>query len=398
MLLGFLPNSVSVMFYPSRSIYGIRAWPMFDFMRDVAMPQHLTCVPLLSWGIEIAAAIVNSLAPQFSETSMVARRVKNYWLLRNMLKRQDDTEFTTLLICILSAAWLEKAKGDEINACMHVKATLDLLRPHGGLRALQRRSVGPSVNISMVFEMLGVPMIFTTRRTIDNACEKVKPALQAFQDWTRLIWQERRRRSHQDGSSSGENHSLPHHAHSLDYESYWAMRQSTLGPASTPGRLLAVGIDQARESHWRPVLITLYTLNDILYNLGDELGVAEQFLSDLGSVSENSIDPNLDLDDLPPFVFSNFCFWMARSADNHGLWFDHGESSPPAMRTWEALEFAELMMLAPPETRKRVMNALFLWLYCEPEEELDDKAILEEADLDDIKEEIVNAWEAANRV
>lgn len=150
-------------------------------------------------------------------------------------------------------------------------------------------------------------------------------------------------------------------------------------------------LPEGQAHEWRSRLTTLYLLNSSLSNLGRDPTVAKQFLLDLKAMVTNSMDPNA------PRALHMFIPIIAVCAQRLGVWAYHGPDSPlPPIRVWEAILFAEVMMLATYGVRQRVMNAMLHWLYDGPEK-LHDQAVLGEAELLVFSVHISESWEAKTK-
>jgi hypothetical protein len=66
---------------------------------------------------------------------------------------------------------------------------------------------------------------------------------------------------------------------------------------------------------------------------------------------------------------------------------------PPALRTWESLEFVELIMLLSSQRRQQILSLMKLWL-TEDVYGLNHPGIRGDLDLEEIRMEIVEQWDA----
>jgi len=129
-----------------------------------------------------------------------------------------------------------------------------------------------------------------------------------------------------------------------------------------------------RPSDLRPYLAVLFAINTILWSLRDDEAedLACRFLEDLAYTVSMSA-PLLPGDrnkattacSAPGAALSSMSvfFMIAHCAVKLGGW---RPSDGSFLRIWEVVEFVDIMMLASPELRLKVVNSLSSWLLTEP--------------------------------
>ncbi|KIW92217.1 uncharacterized protein Z519_07201 [Cladophialophora bantiana CBS 173.52] len=386
------------MSYVPGRFYGTRPWAAYDVLRDSVMPEILTGSAYMSLALYVAASIVNTLKPQpeFSEEWMLARQSTNYRLLRQLLRNQQGHPWDWAITCVVVAGYADAMAGQAERGRKHTKAGLDMLQD---FRNLQRMRLSSGSIAFKAFLQTGVPMMFTTSASLEtamcNACQNVR----RIQSWTRF------RRNSPCFSSHCQYHSLEvvashdsaQAAASFDGQCrYWATRELALGSTTAMGRLLAPKLVKMPVSDERLLMASIYALNGVLCNLQDDDSTAERFLGDIGEMISNSLEEGVDLSVPPRFAMQNCIHIIIACAERHGLWSYHGPTQPlPAMRTWEALEFVEIMMLIRPEKQHEIMDAMRRWLCWESESHETTETLLfaDERELEEFKREITANWE-----
>ncbi|KIW22855.1 uncharacterized protein PV07_11108 [Cladophialophora immunda] len=398
-------------YVPSR-FYGTRPWAAYDVLRDSVMPEILTGGAYMSLALYVAAAIVNTLKspqqqPQFSEEWMLARQATNYRLLRQLLENQHGHPWDWAITCVVVAGYADAMAGQAERGRTHTRAGLDMLQD---FRNLQRMRLSSGSIAFKAFLQTGVPTMFPTSAALEAAMHGASQNLRRIQAWTRLKRNARCSGTHcqcHPPDAVGENDATEQTARSNGECRYWAARRLALGPTTAMGRLLAPKSIRLPVSDERLLMASIYALHGILCNLQDVDAAAERFLADVGEMTANSLDEGVDLSVPPRFAMQNCIHIVVACAEKHGLWFYHGPGHPlPALRTWEALEFVEIMMLTGPAKQQKIMDAMRRWLYWESSQPVEvavatsttitPQTLLlgDDSELEEFKNEIVSNWKA----
>lgn len=387
-------------YVPSR-FYGTKPWAAYDVLRDSVMPEIMTGKAYMSIATYVGASIINTLqpGPQFSKEWMLQRQAENYQLLRQLIKNQQKYPWDWAICCVAVTGYADTMAGLAVRARKHTKAGLDMLKD---VRNLQRMRLSSSSIAFKAFLQTGVPMILSTSVELKTTMHRTYQNLQRIEAFTQRMRNTRcflehcsRHRQHAPNSSS-----TLQTAKKNEQCEYWTARQSALGPTTAMGRLLSPkSLDKITISDERLLIASIYLLNGILCNLESDDTTAESFLRDIGDITTNSVDENVDLSSPPRFAMQNSLHIVIACADKHGLWFydisRNGGLPLPAARTWEALDFVEIMMLTPPEKRRRITDTMRRWLsWDEDGIERIEPLFKDERERDKFKDEIVANWEA----
>lgn len=388
-------------YVPSR-FYGTKPWAAYDVLRDSVMPEILTGKAYMSIATYVGASIVNTLqpGPQFTEQWMLQRQAENYQLLRQLIKNQQKYPWDWAITCVAVTGYADAMAGLAVRSRMHTKAGLEMLKD---VRNIQKMRLSSGSIAFKAFLQTGVPMILSTRVVLETTMHKTYQNLQRFEAFTRLMRNSRCFLSHcsQHHQSPPRPSSIGQTAKQNEQCEYWKSRQFALGPTTAMGRLLSPKFpDKMPVSDERMLIATTYLLNGILCNLQSGNTTAESFLRDVGDIMINSVDENVDLSSPPRFAMQNCIHIVIACADKHGLWFydslRNGGLPLPAARTWEALDFVEIMMLTRSEKRRRITDTMRRWLSWDEEgvEEIE-PLLKNERERKAFKNEIVANWEAS---
>ena len=398
------PNSTSpldqklfhfLMIHASQRLYGPQQQAGFDYIRDVTMPKVLLGNEVMSWITYSAATMRNTLSRLFSETWLLERRMHNYQLLRQMVDRPLFRPWDYKISTIVSAGYIEYSYGQVSEGFMHIKAALELIRQQDeGLRCLQTMLPVYANTILMTTSITGLPMVFDIITPFRDALTEVMHSFETLQIRNRVM-----RHDRDDGDTliqprerepSFDDTSKKSYASFGRYQ-YWEIRRRSLEVQPLHSYLQTKDLPEGQAYEWRSRLITLYLINSILINLSWDETVAKQFLLGLKAMITNSMDP------YAARTLHMFIPLIAVCAQRLGIWAYHGSDSPlPPIRVWEAILFAEVMMLARYGVRQRVMNVMVHWLYT-GREELHDQAVLGEAELLMFSVHISENWEAKTK-
>jgi hypothetical protein len=380
-----------LMVYASPLVFGGQQEAGFDYLRDVTMPGYLSGYELMSWIALSAARVWNTLLPQFSDDWFLARRAANYRSLRQMLDKKPCQESDYMISCLVTAGYIENADDRTSAGLLHMKAALELIKQRNeGLRCLQTMQPIHAVNVLTTSGIAGLPIIFNTLMPLEHALSDVMENLRILQAWNKVI---RYDRNYWDLHQQSSNQSwsldnlIKDTASFTGKSGYCAMRHQSLDVKPLLDYLGETDLLEGQDYEWRSRLMTLYLLNSILKNLARDETVAIRFLQNLETMITSTIDVAASRV-LYPFI-PIICICTQRL----GIWFYNGPENPlPPIRVWEAILFAEVMMLASHEIRQRMMRAMLHWLY-DGAETLHDAATFDEAELRSFSDNILGNWE-----
>jgi len=372
-------------------LFGARPKAAFDYTWDIAMPNFTAGYELMSWATIPAAKMWNLLTASLSEDWFLRRRARNYRLLRQMLDKQDyDGDYR--ISCLATAGYIEGSEGNLSTSLVHMKAALILIKQQDeGLRRIQTMQPIFGTHLLTTAGIIGLPMFFDILTSLEDALTHVMHNLIMLQAWNKVIREDEKDHDHvQNPRNRSQSYRdvIKHIPTSPERHQYWTTRRQSLGVKPLLDYLQNNDLPDGQDHEWRSRLTTLYLLNSILKNLDGDETVANGLLLDLEVMIIKSMDENA------PRVVYSFISMIAACTQRLGLWVYNGPESPlPPVRAWEAISFAEVIMLASREVRQRVMKVMFHWLYDGPEN-LRDSVVLGEAELLMFELNISGNWEA----
>jgi hypothetical protein len=372
------------------------------------MPHGIGNGVYLGWMLLAAESSVYEHDAAQREALVTARRANNYMKMRQLLEDPRNHYLDSTLVTMTVAGNAELRLGATAAGEGHLAAVIRLLRERqGGLRALHQLQGITGGVISHVLHMASVPGLFVDSAHVARSISTYESKLRQYHAWNLAL------------RASRSTDTLPAEMQT-SFESlfttrcpglspdYFATRHQVLGPHSYLGRFLNPAVVEASTSAQRCRAASLYLLNCALYHLRHDEARALSFLKDVdltvrrsytnlstnqtGSVNSEASDAdNISAIQISEDVFSAnrhaaLVSILAYSARRVGAWSEQpGSSAPsavitipmnfdvnspvdpdehtaPPLRTWESLEFVELIMLASPDMRQHVLGLLWLWL------------------------------------
>lgn len=335
----------------------------------------------LSWVLlqeEVRNARRHVMEPE-RETSTLSRRHKTYQLMNGTLAARDTALLDETIVGVAAAGVIEWRLGNPYEAQKHLKASLTLLSLRGGLRAIQDLHYPSALVTLLVFIEIGCTAHYEILGTLYTAISTATRRLGDFQKWNQTI-------RTLDSASR----------HPICKESLQSSHQTYRSCFSEPSALRANIESEHRHgkpSEMRPYLGVLYCLNSILWHLRATPDKAAAFLEDLSYTVSMSVpvqSPVSGTATQNPLLSSmSILFMIAHCAEKLGEWTSSEHS---ALRIWEVIDFVDLVVLAPPELRDKVIKALASWLTEPLSGSGDSLELLTEGDLTAFVEGVEQGW------
>ena len=170
----------------SRRFLGFQERAAFDLIRDISLPNILSCAAHTLWSTFSGAQMLNMLSDQVHQTWLLARRASNYRLLHEMIANQQKYDLDYLIPCLVHASYVDSSGGNEPVGRMHMRAAINLIQQRGeGLRCLQVLKPVAAAGTLQILEVTGIPIMFEIidfREALENAIE----SLRALQAWIQI--------------------------------------------------------------------------------------------------------------------------------------------------------------------------------------------------------------------
>ena len=348
------------------AIYGTTSQSAYCPVREVTFKSVADNEIWLAWALlQEEVRLAGLLSPEADqEETTLARRTTIY---RVMIKTMADSKKWHLdetIIGVIAGAIMEWRLSNLYESQKHLKATFALLSLRGGLRAIQDMKYPAAVVCVFGFVNIRCMSHFDTLQSLRTATGALINRLSRFQSWNQKI------RSHR--ATCGRHDDLIQKLQELpncqkkrtlklgylETRAYCFNGTSAICPNIRPKFL------KERPAEARPYAATLYLINSMLYNLREDEAKAIEFLEDLVYTVAMSIpeaEPSVQANSNRPAKLSatTVMLIVLHCATNLGLW---KSSEDTALRSWEAIEFVDLMMLTSPDTQAKITESMCSWL------------------------------------
>jgi hypothetical protein len=372
------------------------------------MPHGIGNEVYLGWMLLAAENSVHEHDTEQREALVTSRRANNYMKMRQLLEDPRNHYLDSTLVTMTVAGNAELRLGAIAAGEGHLSAVVRLLRERqGGIRALHQLEGISGVVISHVLHMTSVPGLFSNSAHVARSISTYESKLRQYHAWNLAIRASRSTNIYPSEIQTSFELLFSTQGAGISPD-YFAIRLQVLSPTSYLGRFLNPAVVEASTSAQRCRAASLYLLNCTLYNLRHDEARALSFLKDVEltvrrsytNLSTNTDGSgntgNLNADNTSDIQISEDIFsanrhaalvsMLAYCARRVGAWNEQpGSSAPsaaiviptnfdvnspvdpdeytaPPLRTWESLEFVELIMFASPDMRQHVLGLLWLWL------------------------------------
>ena len=385
--------------------YGMTSNPVFSIARDVALPRGTKSETHLAWML-LAAENMRKHVPEEEKTALIAgRRAFNYRKMRLLLENPQTRHLDSTLAILALAGSAENRLGSVTLARKHLRAVLHLLTEKDGFQSLQSLTGSTGLEIMNALYQVGFPLILNNLTTLENTFDTTATRLRQM-----YAWNVRMRDTVLQAQILRDEPALVQSGPATDYDytaipkgpGYWEALRQTLGPSSIISECLRPTFRNLPETATRCRIGSLYCLNSVLFNLQQDENTAIHFLNDLAYIVSNSY--NLTAPDKTEkeiwlrnlHIATALPATIAHCAMRHGQWLDEAWR-PPALRTWESLEFVEIVMLMPSSSRHSLLSLMHSWLTSD-ECGLNHQDVPVELELEEIKKAIMLKWMTNNSI
>lgn len=338
---------------------------------------------------------------------IASRRASNYRQLRLLLEDPQTKDLDSTIATLALSGSAEMRLGSVSLARNHLRAVHYLLVQRDGLHTLQVMSGTTGLETMHSMHQLGSPMILYSAEKLRNSLNTVLLQLDRLSAWNHAARAEYSQSKMEFEHLQGTHPRLgsgPGLKTVQEGASYWMALQQCLGPSTVIGECLTPYLSDSSDRATRCQIGSLYSLNSMLYNLRHDQRRATSFLKDLAYIVNNSysLSPSTNTKDeawlQKLHITAVLPATIAHCAMRFGEWHDGSwRNTPPALRSWESLEFVELMMLMSPRRRYGILSMMHSWLTYDVHR-LYRQAFPGELELEEAKQEVWTNWSAKNSV
>ncbi|KAK5059966.1 hypothetical protein LTR84_009849 [Exophiala bonariae] len=308
--------------------------------------------------------------------SVLRRRARAYDMMQARVVEGSAHSDDFLVTLGLTAA-IEKRIGNIQYSDYHTRALKKLIDHRGGLKAI--REMNPVLAL-MVVNMLieiGIPELYEYHSLLANL-KKLRQKFQRLQDWNNGV------RASVDRTKNGSTCTLGVPAKNnqpLAFLWWQAFNEAGLS------RYIEIPSGELTEAEYRFYLAMLFFVNSAFWAFRNSNEAGKAYAEYLSSSATASKSTNFILQcfsaKLPSILL--LILLAHQIADSTG----RDSSTSAVFEVEELLDFVELMMLAKPKSRDLVLKALWSWLSCSSNNEIN---LLSVAQLDNVVKEIEDQW------
>ena len=322
---------------------------------------------------------------------ILTRRRNIYPLMRTRLGDDRQRTSNETIIGVVTTAIVEWRLGNFELSRKHMRAVVMLLSLRGGMRAIQDISGSPGFVFLIGFVEMECTAYLEGPGCLHKAVKRLTQWLRLLQKWNKML------REVSNDESDNDLYHIDETKMSQRYRylSITATRELLFSESSTLHWYVDATNIKDRMAEIRCSLVLLYSMNNILWNLRDNEKKAVEFLEDLiYTINRSAPAPVLEggrkqIEAKSPYL--GVLFMICHCITNLGHWKGSDES---ALRLWEGIEFADLMMLVSPSTRHKIIESMSSWLTT-PMRVANKLLLLRDHDLARLAGEIDGGWKSS---
>ncbi|KAK5052694.1 hypothetical protein LTR84_002560 [Exophiala bonariae] len=312
--------------------------------------------------------------------------------MQMLISKPENWALDSTIFGIVVAGIAEGRIGDLAVARKHSNAAIALLNLRGGLRAIQDMQFPTGMIILYAYVTLGGTQLFSNSTRLGTASDTLKCRLQIFQKWNREI------RTNCSTGSRKPTATAPTCENSMRKDPCIPGSLWYFGTSSVLRPYVESSFVDRASSQIRPYLAVLYAINSMLWALQDNEEAAIEFMDRVVHQIELSHPSSKDTNtstttSIAGLTVMALLFVLASEATNLGHW---KSSEDAAFRSWEIIEFVELVMLASHQSRKRIVASMASWLITDLHNP-DGLLLIEDSDFDAMEDEVEIRYFTDNR-
>jgi len=299
----------------------------------------------------------------------------------------DSTIFTSVVATIA-----ERRLGDFAVARMHLSAAISLLHLRGGLKAIQDMEFPAGMIVLYAIVSLEGAQVFRNPSSLRTASRILRRRLRIFQNWSRKIRTEHALTRQESTASEPMG---PENLTKQDSCLPGSLRY--FGSSSVLRPYVESSFADRHPSQLRSYLAVAYAITSMLWAFRDSEEEAAELMDkvvhqvelsqpSVKDSSNSTATPNAGL------TMIALLFVLANEASNLGHW---NSSDDAAFRSWDIIEFVELMTLASHHSTKRITAAMASWLTTDINNQ-NGLVLVEDSDFDVMEDEIKIGYFANN--
>lgn len=308
--------------------------------------------------------------------SVLRRRGHAYDLMQKRVLENSAHADDFLLTLGLTAA-IEKRIGNTKTSEYHTQALKRLMDFRGGLKTIRKMNLAAALMLTNMLIEIGIPGLYSYRGLLTNL-EELRGKIQRLQDWNYDLRTSKAATGRFPDTNGPET--LQTNANHLNL---W----TRVFHDSALSQYIELPTGELTDAEYRFYLAMLFFINVAFWAFRDNEKTSKLYVKDLSSAAKMSKSTNFVLQcfgaKLPSIVL---LIMLAHYAvDLVGP----DSSTSAVFYVEEVLDFVELMMMAKPESRNKVLRGLWSWLTSPGTNDL---SLLSPTEIHTLTDEIENRW------